>query len=73
MSRVPRHSITVELRGQRMTLAEACRVLGLPYQPILWRIKEGGWDIERALTQPIRQGNSRLQAVRRLKEQEGQG
>jgi len=48
-----RNCIYVELAGERLTLAEACRNLRLPYKIIHSRINRLGWEIYRALAVPI--------------------
>jgi hypothetical protein len=53
-----RNCIYVELNGERVTLKEACRRVGLKYRPVHKRIMARGWDIARALSTPIGIGNS---------------
>jgi hypothetical protein len=50
-----RNCIYVELDGIRMTLKEACRVRGVKYRPVHKRIMDRGWDVMRALSEPIRE------------------
>jgi hypothetical protein len=52
-----RNCIYVVINGERITLKEACRRLGLKYRPVHKRIKARGWTIDRALSVPIGKGN----------------
>lgn len=48
-----RNCIYVEVAGDRVTLKEACRRLGLTYRPVVKRIRDRGWPIDLALSTPI--------------------
>lgn len=48
-----RNCIHVDDGGETVTLKEKCRRLGLPYRPIIKRIKERNWPIEKALSLPL--------------------
>lgn len=48
-----RNCIYTEIDGARMTLFDACKKKGLPYDTIRARITGLGWPIEFALTAPI--------------------
>lgn len=39
--------------GERLTVKELCRRRGLPYRPIMKRIQDRRWPLERALMVPI--------------------
>lgn len=43
----------VNYNGERMSLAQAVEIAGLPYKQVHWRIQHG-WSIEDALSKPIR-------------------
>lgn len=49
-----RNCIYVDDGGDRVTLKEYCRRHGLKYRPIVKRIQNRGWPMERALSEPIR-------------------
>lgn len=44
----------VEMGGEKMTLQEWCRKTGLAHNTILMRVNKYGWDLEKALTTPVR-------------------
>jgi hypothetical protein len=44
----------VEFNGRRMSLAEACEIAGLPYKQVFERIVKRHWEVEKALTVPMR-------------------
>lgn len=50
-----RNCIYVEVNGERVTLKEACRRVGLKYRPVHKRIMARGWSVERALNTPIKE------------------
>ncbi len=43
----------VDCDGERVTLREYCRRKGLKYRPIVKRIKDRGWPIDVALSEPV--------------------
>lgn len=43
----------VDDNGERLTVKELCRRRGLPYRPIMKRIQDRRWPLERALTVPV--------------------
>lgn len=43
----------VEYNGEEHTIAEWCRITGIPKYTLLYRINRYGWDIEKALTTPV--------------------
>lgn len=49
----------VEYNGERMSLAQAAELAGLPYKQVHFRIKKG-WSVEKALSTPMRRGKSEL-------------
>ena len=49
----------VEWQGRKMSLAEAAEIAGLPYKQVHFRLKHG-WDLEKALTTPLKHGASDL-------------
>lgn len=49
-----RDVIEVEYRGQKMCLADAAKMAGIPYNTVRKRIKSSGWDVNRALSEPLR-------------------
>lgn len=61
-----RNCIYVEVGGERVTLKEACRRLGLTYRPIVKRIQDRHWPVEKALSVPLGSGKqySRVPAAR---------
>lgn len=48
-----RNCIYVDLDGEKVTLAEACRRRGISYKAILKRVIYGKWDIAEALAVPV--------------------
>jgi hypothetical protein len=52
-SRNRRSAVWVEWNGKLMTLADAVEQTGLEYQAVHQRWKNYGWDLARALTEPI--------------------
>lgn len=50
-----RISTNVTYRGKTKNVAEWARITGLPRGTIWHRIKDLGWDVEKALTTPIKQ------------------
>ena len=40
--------------GTKMSLAEACEKANMPYKTVFMRMKYLGWDLEKALTIPVR-------------------
>lgn len=40
-------------RGEAVTLRELCRRRGLPYRPIVKRIRDRGWPVELAVALPL--------------------
>ena len=50
-----RNCIYVVVDGDRVTLKEACRRKGLKYRPVHKRIVDRGWDVEKALSLPIKE------------------
>lgn len=55
-------TIWVTYCGKRMSLAEATEAAGLPYKPVLQRIKKLGWTADRALSEPIYNSSKSLRA-----------
>ena len=53
-SRQNRHP--VEIKGEKITLSEACRRAGLPYSRVHMRINAYGFSVERALSAPPHPG-----------------
>lgn len=51
-----RNCIYVEWGGERVTLKEYCRRAGLRYRPIVKRIQDRNWPVEKALTTPLGSG-----------------
>ena len=51
-------TVFVEYRGKAVKLCELCEVHGVRYKVVYSRLRMG-WDIERAISQPIRQRVSR--------------
>lgn len=49
-----RNCIYVMHAGERVTLKEACRRIGLVYRAVHKRIVDRGWPIDKALATPIR-------------------
>lgn len=54
-----RTTLWVTYQGEKMSLAEAAEIAGLPYKQVHYRIKRNGWSVEKALSTPIR-GKSTL-------------
>lgn len=54
-----RTTFWVTYQGEKMSLAEAAEIAGLPYKQVHYRIKRNGWSVEKALSIPIR-GKSTL-------------
>lgn len=55
-NRKRRNSRVIEFQGRSMTVAEACEISGVPYSSRIWsRINRYGWDVERALSTPVKQ------------------
>jgi hypothetical protein len=52
-----RNCIYLSHNGEKVTLKEYCRRLGLRYRPIVKRIQDRGWSIERAISVPVFQMN----------------
>ena len=50
----PKDAVWVDYDGERVTLAEAARRKGLPYNAVKLRVGRMGWSIERALSHPVR-------------------
>ncbi len=48
-----RNCIYVNCDGETVTLKECCRRKGLSYRPIVKRIQDRGWPIDRALAVPV--------------------
>lgn len=48
-------------RGQQMTLREWADTLGLPFYILRHRVLRAGWDIDRALTEPVKHRVNRPQ------------
>ena len=48
-----KRAIWVTIEGERKPLAEWCKRYKMPYRTVYRRVKERGWCIERALTEPI--------------------
>lgn len=44
----------VTYNGERMSLAEAAELAGLPYKQVHYRIKRIGWPVEKALSEPMK-------------------
>jgi hypothetical protein len=53
------NTVMVTYRGQEMTLPAACELAGLRYQIVWQRLFLIGMSMDRALSQPARQGNYR--------------
>lgn len=51
-----RNCIFVEIDGEKITLRECCRRLGISYRPIVKRIQDRGWPVEMALEVPLGSG-----------------
>lgn len=49
-----RNCIFVVEAGESVTIKEACRRRGIKYRPVMKRIRNRGWTVERALSTPIR-------------------
>lgn len=47
-------NVYIEWRGRRMLLIEAAEISGLPVGTVRFRICRAGWDVEKALTEPVR-------------------
>jgi hypothetical protein len=43
----------IEIRGESLSLAQACRVTGINYETACGRVRRG-WTPERAVTEPLR-------------------
>lgn len=43
-------------RGRRLSLSEIAREAGVPFQTLWRRVRRAGWEIERAISTPSRQG-----------------
>lgn len=43
-----------EFQGESHTISEWAEIKGIKYDTLLWRICRKGWDIERALSEPIK-------------------
>lgn len=56
-----RNCIYVQHGKERVTLKEYCRREGLRYRPIVKRIQDRGWPLDKALFIPV--GGGRLKAV----------
>ncbi len=54
-----RNNHIVEYHGKKLTLAELSREIGIPYSVLHHRISTLKWDIDRAVTQPVRKSPSR--------------
>lgn len=48
-----RNCILIQDGDEQITLKEACRRRGLKYRPVVKRIRDRHWPIERALSEPI--------------------
>ncbi len=48
-----RNCIIVDCGGEKVTLKEACRRLGLRYRPVVKRIQDRGWPVDLALSTPV--------------------
>lgn len=52
-NRNKRSNINITLHGRTQVLMDWCKELGLPYPPVRARIRDLGWEPERALTTPL--------------------
>lgn len=53
-TRNTRRTVRVDYNGQRMALADACELSGLPYSTVIQRLRRLGWTPDRALSEPRR-------------------
>lgn len=53
-----RNCIYVQYAGERVTLKEFCRRIGLKYRPIANRISALGWSVEKAISTPIKKAGN---------------
>lgn len=58
-----RNTLFYEYKGQRKTLKDWSIESGIPYKRLRSRIKECGWDFERAITTPVRIINIRKEVI----------
>lgn len=52
-----RSNVRVTIDGVTKTLAQWCRIKGLHYDTIHGRIKDYGWDVKRAFSEPVKKGH----------------
>lgn len=52
-NRNKRSNVVITLHGRTQVLMDWCKEFGLPYPPIRARVRDLGWDAERALTTPL--------------------
>jgi len=45
--------IEVEYQGQKMCLADAAALAGIPYRTAKKRVRSLGWSVDRALSEPV--------------------
>ena len=48
-----RINVIIEYKGQRLTMAEWARLIGIKYNTLLYRLRRYNWPIEKALTKKI--------------------
>lgn len=59
-NRNTRATFRVNFRGQQISLAEACELVGQNYEMVRRRIKYGNWSVEKALETPKTIGKKHL-------------
>lgn len=59
--------ITISFEGKTMTLAELARRTGIDYRTLYGRIVAGKWDVEKALTTPVRRCETYFNRMERLR------
>ena len=57
-----RNNVILEFNGRSMTLSQWAREIGMPMKVLHARIIRYGWDVERALTQPVRKSPSKKES-----------
>jgi hypothetical protein len=58
-----RNTLFYEYNGDKKTLQEWAIESGIPYKRLRARIKECGWDFEKAITKPVRLKNKRKEVI----------
>jgi hypothetical protein len=59
-----RNCIYVDCDGERVTLKEYCRRKDMTYRPVVKRIQDYGWSLERALTVPVGSTRAKRETAR---------